>query len=744
MKKLLRPFLFVVGIGVLVFVLSSFRQDSYLPLNTRNSSVSKVDKVGRPVFASEMVGRHAASTKGRITSATSFVQNQLDRLPDKQAQFDQIPSVPHVILNGHAVHPSRILMAAAPIETRESSQHYLESLGLTIVSETDTVTIVELAGDIDDPNRADTLARAIKEVRASGLFGYAEPDFVVTVNLEPNDAAYVDGRLWGLKNTSRGIDIDAARAWGVTTGSSNVIVAVIDTGIRYTHRDLSSRMWRNPGEIAGNGVDDDNDGFVDNIYGMDAFNRDGDPMDDHSHGTHCAGTIGASANDGYEHVGVAWNVRLMACKFLSAEGSGYLSDAVKCIDWAVSKGAKVLSNSWGGGGYSQTMYDSIARAKNSGVLFIAAAGNSASDNDTTPAYPASYALENVISVAAVDLEGRRAWWSNYGRNTVHLGAPGVGIYSTVADADDAYAIYSGTSMATPHVAGVAALLLSHRPSSTIEDLRARLINTTRPLADLSGKTVSGGMVHAYNALLAQGDGVLELAVTADPNPLNGGRTAKFIVSVTDTFPVLDATVNGTLGGLGNVTFKDNGVAPDSVAADGIYTGQYLIPATPSLTTINLSVQVSATGKTSSNTSVSFVVRQASANDLFANRKLITSNSYTFSGASNINASAETGEPPHYNRWYVVPARKSVWFTWKAPANGRVDMNTVGSNFDTVLSVYTGTTLTALTRVAQDDDSGGNLASKVVFSVRKNGVYQIAIDGYGGESGDIRGAIRFLR
>ena len=744
MKKLLRPFLFVVGIGVLVFVLSSFRQDSYLPLNTRNSSVSKVDKVGRPVFASEMVGRHAASTKGRITSATSFVQNQLDRLPHKQAQLDQIPSVPHVILNGHAVHPSRILMAAAPIETRESSQHYLESLGLTIVSETDTVTIVELAGDIDDPNRADTLARAIKEVRASGLFGYAEPDFVVTVNLEPNDAAYVDGRLWGLKNTSRGIDIDAARAWGVTTGSSNVIVAVIDTGIRYTHRDLSSRMWRNPGEIAGNGVDDDNDGFVDNIYGMDAFNRDGDPMDDHSHGTHCAGTIGASANDGYEHVGVAWNVRLMACKFLSAEGSGYLSDAVKCIDWAVSKGAKVLSNSWGGGGYSQTMYDSIARAKNSGVLFIAAAGNSASDNDTTPAYPASYALENVISVAAVDLEGRRAWWSNYGRNTVHLGAPGVGIYSTVADADDAYAIYSGTSMATPHVAGVAALLLSHRPSSTIEDLRARLINTTRPLADLSGKTVSGGMVHAYNALLAQGDGVLELAVTADPNPLNGGRTAKFIVSVTDTFPVLDATVNGTLGGLGNVTFKDNGVAPDSVAADGIYTGQYLIPATPSLTTINLSVQVSATGKTSSNTSVSFVVRQASANDLFANRKLITSNSYTFSGASNINASAETGEPPHYNRWYVVPARKSVWFTWKAPANGRVDMNTVGSNFDTVLSVYTGTTLTALTRVAQDDDSGGNLASKVVFYVRKNGVYQIAIDGYGGESGDIRGAIRFLR
>ena len=742
MKRMLRVIPMIGVIIVAVLTILSFRPDPSQLKDSRKSqtkSNDSISQINRSLSASAIIGKRSSITKARVAEST-LVDN-LNRA-DKQAA--QNPSVPHVLINGHAVHPSRILLSAVPNTPMAASRHFLESHGLEIVDAMDTMTMVELAGNAEAPNRSETLVETIKVVRASGLFAYAEPDYVVSLNLEPTDAAYLDGRLWGLKNSTTGIDIDAARAWGLTTGSSNVIVAVIDTGIRYTHRDLASRMWRNAGEIAGNGIDDDNDGFIDNIFGIDAHNKDGDPMDDHSHGTHCAGTIGASANDGYEHVGVAWNVRLMACKFLSAEGSGYTSDAIRCIDWAVSKGAKVLSNSWGGGGYSQAMFDAIARAKSNGVLFVVAAGNDGSNNDSVPSFPANYDLDNVISVAAVDMNGGLVWWSNFGPNTVDLGAPGVGIYSTTADTDDSYAIYSGTSMACPHVAGAAALLLSYQPGITLADMRARLISTTRPLASLSGKTVSGGMLHVYYTLAGQGDGTLELAISADPIPLRGGTTAKFVVAVTDLFPVLGASVTGSLTGIGSMNLKDDGVLPDAVASDGKYTGKYLIPTDTALTSVQFVVQVSAAGKLPASKSATFAVVHPQMNDHFANRKRITSNTYTFSGAGNVNATAESGEPPHYNRWYVVPARKSVWFTWTATANGRVELDTRGSNFDTVLSVYTGDALTRLSRVAQDDDSGGNLTSRVRFNVTRNKVYQIAIDGYDGVEGNIQGRLRFTR
>ena len=408
MKRMLRVIPMIGVIIVAVLTILSFRPDPSQLKDSRKSqtkSNDSISQINRSLSASAIIGKRSSITKARVAEST-LVDN-LNRA-DKQAA--QNPSVPHVLINGHAVHPSRILLSAVPNTPMAASRHFLESHGLEIVDAMDTMTMVELAGNAEAPNRSETLVETIKVVRASGLFAYAEPDYVVSLNLEPTDAAYLDGRLWGLKNSTTGIDIDAARAWGLTTGSSNVIVAVIDTGIRYTHRDLASRMWRNAGEIAGNGIDDDNDGFIDNIFGIDAHNKDGDPMDDHSHGTHCAGTIGASANDGYEHVGVAWNVRLMACKFLSAEGSGYTSDAIRCIDWAVSKGAKVLSNSWGGGGYSQAMFDAIARAKSNGVLFVVAAGNDGSNNDSVPSFPANYDLDNVISVAAVDMNGGLVWW----------------------------------------------------------------------------------------------------------------------------------------------------------------------------------------------------------------------------------------------------------------------------------------------------------------------------------------------
>jgi len=272
------------------------------------------------------------------------------------------------------------------------------------------------ATDVDGYRQA--LIERIAAMRASGLFEYVEPDYLLSTRLTPTDPAFIDGTLWGLRNLGQaggraGADIDAVRAWDITTGSSSVIVAVIDTGVRYTHQDLASQMWINPGEIPGDGIDDDNNGYVDDVYGINAINDDGDPMDDNDHGSHVAGTIGAAANGGGPHVGVAWTVQIMACKFLSAQGFGSTSDAIQCIDYAVNMGAKILNNSWGGGGFSSALLDAINRALQAEVLFVAAAGNDGTDNDQGPHYPSNYPLENIISVAALDRSDNLASFSNF-------------------------------------------------------------------------------------------------------------------------------------------------------------------------------------------------------------------------------------------------------------------------------------------------------------------------------------------
>jgi subtilisin family serine protease len=209
------------------------------------------------------------------------------------------------------------------------------------------------------------------------------------------------------------------------------MVGVIDTGIDYNHPDLAANVWTNPLEIPGNGIDDDGNGYVDDVHGYDFVNRDGDPMDDHGHGTHVAGTIAAVANNGIGVAGVSWHAKVMALKFLDAGGSGWVSDAVEALNYATDMGAKITNNSWGGGEYSTALRDAIAAANSAGAVFVAAAGNSANNNDATPFYPAGYEGPNVIAVAATDASDTLAVFSNFGRNTVQLGAPGVGIYSTV-------------------------------------------------------------------------------------------------------------------------------------------------------------------------------------------------------------------------------------------------------------------------------------------------------------------------
>lgn len=337
-----------------------------------------------------------------------------------------------------------------------------------------------------------------------------EPNFIYRANYgfnKTNDPLF--GKLWGLSNSGQpdskgqvgtpGIDINATNAWKVQTGSSDVIVAVIDTGINYKSADLKDNMWINEKEKNGKkGVDDDGNGFVDDIYGWNFVKNSSDPLDDQGHGSHCSGTIGAKGNDGKGIVGVAWNTRLMALKFLDSNGSGSLENALKAIDYATKNGAKVLSNSWGGGGYSETLKQAIERSHQAGAIFIAAAGNESNNNDASPTYPASYDVPNVVSVAAIDNKGALANFSNYGKSLVHIGAPGVNIFSTT---NKGYDSWSGTSMAAPHVSGVAALMFSQYPEMTNLQVKALMLKTAKTIKGLKNKVKTGGIIDAYAALM---------------------------------------------------------------------------------------------------------------------------------------------------------------------------------------------------------------------------------------------------
>ncbi len=323
------------------------------------------------------------------------------------------------------------------------------------------------------------------------------------------------GNLWGMNK------IDAKDAWGISTGSQSVVVAVIDTGVDYTHSDLAANIWRNSGEIAGNGVDDDGNGMVDDLYGYDFLNNDGDPMDDNGHGTHVSGTIAAVGNNGIGVVGLNWTTSIMALKFLGSNGQGYISDAIRAVNYATMErtvygvNIRVMNNSWGGGGFSSAMQSAIQAANDAGILFVAAAGNSGSNNDLSPQYPANYAPANVISVAATNQYDQLAYFSCYGATTVDVAAPGMSIYSTLPG--NRYGSYSGTSMATPHVAALAALAWAVDPTATVAEVRSAILNGAESVAALSGKVVTGGRINAFNTLQRMGQGDTP---APDPTPID--------------------------------------------------------------------------------------------------------------------------------------------------------------------------------------------------------------------------------
>ena len=436
---------------------------------------------------------------------------------------------------GTGAHPRRILVKfkAAPPD----SPGYLDLLALAEATVSRRFEIVPHLQLLTVP--AEKSLEAVLELfRHSPLVIYTEPDYLVSATRTLDDTLF--GQLWGLSNTGQngglsGADINAKAAWDTSTGSPGVVVMVNDTGVDYNHPDLVDNIWNNPGEIPGNDLDDDGNGYVDDLHGINAVGLGGDssppsgyvvndPMDDNGHGTHVTGIIGAVGNNGRGVVGVNWTVRIAACKFLDSTGSGYTSDAIACLEYArelKNLGIPIVAtnNSWSGPGYSRSLEEAIRSHLDTDILFIAAAGNAAAGNngantDESPEYPGAFDLPNLIAVAATDNQDLLANFSNFGPRSVHVGAPGVNILSTCpgslneciqggssgSNPDNPYATFSGTSMAAPHVAGLAALLKAQNPVRSGKTIRNLILAGGDSLASLTGKTLTGRRIDAAGSI----------------------------------------------------------------------------------------------------------------------------------------------------------------------------------------------------------------------------------------------------
>lgn len=421
--------------------------------------------------------------------------------------------------------------------------------------------------------------QAIAALRNHPAVEFAEPNWVYSHQATSNDPYFSNGGLWGMygdaTTPANVYGSQAAEAWAAGyTGSSSVIVGVIDEGIQVDHPDLTANIWSNPFDPA-DGSDNDGNGYVDDLHGWDFFENNNSVYDGtgDDHAVHVAGTIGAVGGNGFGVAGVNWSVTMISGKFLGPNG-GSTADAVEAVDYFTDLKARhkinlvALNNSWGGGGYSQALHDAIIRAAKAGLLFIAAAGNGnrvgkAVNNDSTPFYPASYntavgtstesaaSFDSVISVTAINSTGGRANWANYGATTVDLGAPGVSINSTLPP--NSFGSYSGTSMATPHVTGAIALYASTHPDATAAEMKEAILNATIPTASLAGRTVTGGRLDLST--------VIAPATPADPPP-----------AVSIILPINNSTISETV--TVTATARDNSaVAKVEFFVDGILLGE---------------------------------------------------------------------------------------------------------------------------------------------------------------------------
>lgn len=403
----------------------------------------------------------------------------------------QAASLPHVagqmlVRFNDAMGPAAVSNAAA-------------SVGVNLIRKFASAPNLYLAGFGDGSSMVDKL----NALRAKTSVVYAEPNYTLTLRKAPNDISYQ--WQWHLNNTAQlggtpGADIDAENGWDRTTGSSNVVVAIVDSGILGTHPDLAPNLWHNTREVPGNGMDDDGNGYIDDVNGWDFGDGDNDPYDDLvGHGTHVAGIVGAKGNNAFGVCGVAWDVKLMPLKIADMTGGLSLAAAMEAMEYAWRNGARISNHSWGGLGYMQSLYDVMLTARNRNHLFVVAAGNDSADNDILFDTPSGYDIDSIITVAATDTNDLLASFSNYGLTSVDIGAPGVDIYSTM-NFEGMNTLMSGTSMSAPIVAGAAALYLSLHPDADARAIKAAILRTAEPLPSLRGWIMSGARVN-INALL---------------------------------------------------------------------------------------------------------------------------------------------------------------------------------------------------------------------------------------------------
>ncbi|MCH7224769.1 S8 family serine peptidase [Haloferula sp. A504] len=594
--------------------------------------------------------------------------------------------------------------------------------------------------EVSDFTRIESLPEALLALEALEEFiDFAEPDYLVFPCLQPNDPLFASGQLWGLNNPGSeagsviDADIDAPEAWDLRHDASSVVVAVTDTGIQYHHEDLAPNMWTGPG----------------GVYGFDAYDDDDDPMDFGGHGTHCAGTIGARGNNGIGSAGVAWNIQLMALRFLG-QGGGTTSDAIRVVNYARLNGADIISASWGGGGYSQSLANAIEACGEAGIPFVAAAGNSASDNDSRPHYPSSYDLTNVVAVASTTAYDELSHFSCFGRYSVDLAAPGSGIWSSYIGSDSSYRSLNGTSMATPHVAGALALAKAHFPGEGVEELINRLYSSVDSVPVLDGKVATGGRLNLHRLLGASSssatfdafDGAYRFdggfgywsgsngGATREPGeddfslPGTGDRSLWFAwTAPAEGFVGFEAEADR--GSLRLVAFE--GAEKEGLEVRGDSGSDASRQSIRFHTEQGVEYRFLVDSSDPAGQRLKVSLRLMPGNDNVLGAIRLSGDAFATEG-TNRGATAEPFEvaSPHAG----VGQGMSVWWVWNAPATSDFVISTLGSAFDSVLAVYEGDPASGLTEIASNDDrSPFDWTSQVEFEAVGGTDYYIAVDSY---------------